>query len=478
VFDSYYQPAVRGGWEHVFVAEGGETERAITNVPGPRREALRRPPLAGLVAGEGSFGIHPNNGGQSWACAFSLNLRDDDSPLLQQMQETLGCGSLYTVAAQGHSRPQVAWVVQRMADCRKLAAWLTGLPLLVKKAGDFEIWAAAVEAWHDVGSARRRWAAMAALAERLRRHRGPQLGCDFTQVDITQRYLEEFFSGFATAEAHFGATGSGHPIFVINLHADDEPLLALLQYRFEVGVLETRLPQGTSGPGSSWRVSTLSDVSRLLEIFERCPPYGRSARTFEAWRDLVRFVCARRGEAHAAKRRALAMAIREARAYRPPDPLPTRDQARERRERYVRVLHTWQAVSQPPFTTTSYDRARRELHPEWPSRNTLSRVFGSWRSALEAAGLPLEGARSPITVGRIRAANTRAHTDRQAAWRTALAETILACYRELGPGLSASDFFRWRLRFAPSSPTQATLYRLFPGGWREALEAALAAETT
>ena len=36
---------------------------------------------------------------------------------------------------------------------------------------------------------------------------------------------------------------------------------------------------------------------------------------------------------------------------------------------------------------------------------------------------------------------------------------------------TAMEFFRWRLVVAPATPTQATVYRLFPGGWPAVLAA-------
>ena len=36
---------------------------------------------------------------------------------------------------------------------------------------------------------------------------------------------------------------------------------------------------------------------------------------------------------------------------------------------------------------------------------------------------------------------------------------------------TAMQFFRWRLVGAPATPTQATVYRLFPGGWPAVLAA-------
>jgi len=36
---------------------------------------------------------------------------------------------------------------------------------------------------------------------------------------------------------------------------------------------------------------------------------------------------------------------------------------------------------------------------------------------------------------------------------------------------TAMQFFRWRLVEAPATPSQGTVYKLFPGGWSAVLEA-------
>ena len=36
------------------------------------------------------------------------------------------------------------------------------------------------------------------------------------------------------------------------------------------------------------------------------------------------------------------------------------------------------------------------------------------------------------------------------------------------------EFFRWRLAAVLDAPTQATVYRLFPGGWHAVLDACAA----
>jgi hypothetical protein len=432
--------------------------------------------LVGLMAGEGCFTIGPSNGGQSWRCAFGLNLRDDDSELVLQLADAVACGRVYSVPACRTSKPQLAWQVARMADCRRLGQWLDGYPLLTKKAQELAIWREAVEAWHESGSSERA-IVMDSLSARLSSSRSPRPSTDCTQVDITPQYLEAFFSGFASAEGHFGATEAGHPRFVINLHADDEPVLALFQERFEIGLLQPRRPHRTSGPSVSWRVSTLQEVPRLVEVLERHPPIGKAYRVYAAWRDLVSFVLDHRGRTSPAirdRRRSLAKAVGEARQYRPPPPLPEVNTKEERRLRLLRVLQEWAGLAQPPYTCTAYEAERHSAHPDWPQRVTIVRAFGSWHSAVLAAGLPTDGLRARDTIERALAGSAASRAVRREAGRRRVAEAILACRRELGADITASEFFRWRLRIAPESPSQGTLYVLFPGGWAEALSFALA----
>jgi hypothetical protein len=435
--------------------------------------------LVGLVAGEGCFTIGPINAGQSWGCRFSLSLRDDDSALLVQLADAVGCGRVHPVPARGSSRPQRVWVVGRMADCSRLVEWLDEYPLLNKKAGDFAIWREAVATRREPRSSEQRATTMESLAAQLSRNRYPGPWTDYTQVDITRGYLEAFFSGFATAEGHFGATQSGHPRFVINLHADDEAVLALIQERLRLGVLESRPAQRRGGPRSSWRVSTLDEVQRLVEVFERHPPLGKAYRVYAAWRDLVTFVLDHRGRRSPAvrnRRWSLAKAVREARQYRPPPPLPEPESKGGRQSRYLAVLRQWATLAPPPYTATAYESLRLGKGRAWPNRNTLVRVFGSWHSAVEAAGLTTKGLRAPHVVENAQAGGAEQRAVRREAARLRLAEAILACCRDLGASPTASAFFRWRLRAAKESPSQPTLYRLFPDGWPEALSFALALE--
>jgi hypothetical protein len=61
------------------------------------------------------------------------------------------------------------------------------------------------------------------------------------------------------------------------------------------------------------------------------------------------------------------------------------------------------------------------------------------------------------------------------AYREAQRQRVLAALRYAinvhGSVPTAMQFFRWRLVNAPATPTQATVYRLFPGGWQAVLDA-------
>jgi hypothetical protein len=106
-----------------------------------------------------------------------------------------------------------------------------------------------------------------------------------------------------------------------------------------------------------------------------------------------------------------------------------------------------------------------------PNRDTLARRFGSWSAALEAAGL----AERAASTAEVRRARTAAGVADREARAEAQRERVLATLR-YGVNLhgtlpTAMEFFRRRLVEAPATPTQATVYRLFPGGWSAVLAA-------
>jgi len=103
--------------------------------------------LAGFIDGEGCFTIIRNaNGG--WENKFFINVRDDESEIIQDIQSRLQIGRTYHLAARTYSKskPQISWRVYRHDDCLALIDFLDQYPLRAKKARDFAIWRKAVEA--------------------------------------------------------------------------------------------------------------------------------------------------------------------------------------------------------------------------------------------------------------------------------------------------------------------------------------------
>ena len=49
--------------------------------------------------------------------------------------------------------------------------------------------------------------------------------------------------------------------------------------------------------------------------------------------------------------------------------------------------------------------------------------------------------------------------------------SVLRFVAEVGHVPRAMEYFRWRLERDPQTPTQATVYKLFPGGWNAVREA-------
>jgi hypothetical protein len=141
-----------------------------------------------------------------------------------------GLSRATAVSSPGEQRRQVLVllareIVARQADCLNVARALDRFPPLGKASRQFELWRRAVELWVAHGGTS---SALPELAAELRalHHSIEPVSC---QVDITAADLAPFLSGFASAEAHFGASAEGSPALVINLRADDAPLLRLFQ---------------------------------------------------------------------------------------------------------------------------------------------------------------------------------------------------------------------------------------------------------
>lgn len=293
---------------------------------------------AGLIAGDGHFAIQPNNGGTTWRCFLAVRLRADDTPLLAELSRWSGAGILEAVPARRTSRPQTNWIVQRQADCLRMVSILDRYPLLGKKLGQYEIWREAVLAW--TGPRSDRQSVVAECSERLRAHRRADVLASACAVSITDERLLAFLAGFATAEAHFGATSEGHPHFRINLRRDDGELLRAFRERFRLGHLTEVPPFRTSQAALSWRIARLDELRVLTRLLDQYPPRGRVFRIYEAWRDLVLLKERRSG-----KRRLLGARVKERRAYNPGlDKIEKVDALSARRTRHIAVLRDWAAA--------------------------------------------------------------------------------------------------------------------------------------
>ena len=423
--------------------------------------------IAGFIEGEGHFGLTEANGGQSFQCLMGLRLRDDDARLITWLRERTGVGTLRPVAAQSTAKPQVEWRVQTQAGCRVLVDLLTRFPPRGRKRLEFEIWAEAVELWNS-GSAHR-----AVLARRLRRELDavrrfrPPSAKDVVAVPDDAEALRAYFHGFFCAEGSLGL-GRSRSSLAIHLRQDDRPLLEMFERAFGVGHLRDERVRPPDNPSTSWQVARLDDVVSLASWLTPEHLRGRKAVELEIW---LRGVAERR-EARARGRlpemEPLLTDFRAARRYRPGAPLPPATRTEDARAATLEVLRRWSQREVGCLSTARYAAARQ---PGWPNRNTITRRFGSWDAALCAAGL----ADRVASTAEQRAARAAGGAARREARATAQRERVLQTLRYLivvhGRVPTAMQFFRWRLIEAPATPTQATVYRLFPGGWQAVLDA-------
>jgi hypothetical protein len=208
-------------------------------------------------------------------------------------------------------------------------------------------------------------------------------------------------------------------------------------------------------------------VRGLVALLDRNPPRGRAFRVYEAWRQLVMLE-----DRTKLRRRLLALEVRRRRQFKPGLGVIVRaDPLEARRQRHIRWLRAWSAVTEGPYTCTAYEAWRQSSVRGAPTRNTVVASFGSWRLAVTAAGLNAEGCHSAAVVERVRRSRAPALAENKAERRAAIVEAVRLCAQALGRVPGARDFFAWRRRHAPQSPCQGTVYRVFPGGWQAVLAA-------
>jgi hypothetical protein len=282
-----------------------------------------------------------------------------------------------------------------------------------------------------------------------------------------RRELLGYISGFVCAEGCFGLSG-GRPRFTIHLRQDDQPLLEMLAEASGLGSVTSHRPAQPLNPSATWTVSARAELAELRDLLWQGGLPGRKSREMEVWALAVDELN-RGARVGVRPRREVIQAAREdlslLRAYRPPDRRELlRLAGRDRRAEALDALTAWSRDVDEELTSTGYMRWRLE-HPGAPNRNTIVRQFGSWYGALEAVGLGDRAARAQRPAG---------GAERRQRRRAEQQERVLAAVRrfesEHGWLPRAMEFFRWRYESAIDAPTQASVYKLFPGGWPVVLE--------
>ena len=424
--------------------------------------------LAGFFEGEASFAIKELNAGQSYSCAVTLATRDDDQDLLEWLMALTGIGRLIRRPAYRTSCPQIVWIIDTQDDCVALSRLLSHCGFHGRRATELQIWSEAVRVWTTSDGDDRR-ARLAALKQEL--HSARAYGCGRTiavRLPERDRLRLGYIGGIVTAEGCFHFSRR-QPRFSIHLRQDDRPLLELLAASTRMGRIYDHAPGPPLKPSSSWMVMTRRDLVRLIRLLRDADLPLRKRKQMETWSIAVDEL-ARARRAHRWPRHELldlsASQLRAMRVYRPSTREVLQLSRRDVRGECLAALRLWADECDGRLSCVAYSRWRRD-HPEQPARNTITKTFGGWYAAMETAGLASRAAR--------RGARPAGGEARRRAHREAQRARVLAAVRrfegEIARRPRAMEFFRWRLTAAPDSPSQGTVYRVFPGGWAEVLEA-------
>jgi hypothetical protein len=315
-------------------------------------------------------------------------------------------------------------MIRNQEDCLKAISILEPNLVVGKKAGEFAIWCRAVRAWTS-GHGNRN-GVVAACAEDLIAHRCPEFAPSLAQVDISDEHLRAFFAGFATAEAHFGASRDGHPSFTVNMRGDDSALLGLFHGRFRLGRLVAVPPRGPSRAALSWRVSRLVELRSLVGLLNKHPPRGRVARIYDAWRALVLL------EERTAARRELAERSGGGAPTSPGSAKSSR--TRQRFGAHATLLRSVRGPRRLADLTPQPGMPRgavsplRERQPATPSSRPSGR---GRRPLLRRASVPMAAGRRRSSSGRLAAVPWRAGSGWRASGQSSSKVSERACARSV-----------------------------------------------
>jgi hypothetical protein len=424
-------------------------------MPGPEAADF----LAGFAQAEAHFGIVEQNGGQSIACRFAIALRDDDRNLLAELQDVTRLGSVVPLPSRRTSAPQTSWVVTRRDECLKLAELFEQHRLYGRKGAEVAIWDSAVRAWNDGSIARERMRQAAGDIARCRAYSATGSAVDITVPSVGE--MRHFLGAFLTGDGHFSLS-KGRASMTLKQRADESPLLRAIRDSTGLGNVYV-IDRDAGNPYAAWIVSGTHTCRRLAGLLEGTIR-GKKAAELDVW---VAALDAMATQPRGRGAREIALDhdrhLKELRQYRPPVGRLRRPSIpRVTRPSVLAALAEFATEHDGPLDAPTYASIRRERHPEWPTRNTVARHFGGWYAALEAAGLADRAAR---TADRY-ANQSRIKFDLQReAQRARVLASVRRCVAELGRVPRAMEYFRWRLANEPDTPTQATVYNVFRGGW-------------
>lgn len=124
--------------------------------------------LAGFIDGEGCFYITRDNQRAVYRARFSLSLRSDDRPILDEARDRTGLGRVHNY--KGQNANQVSrWMIQSRADTEALVALLDRFPLRAKKRNDYAIWREAVFCQRAIRAGRSDNSEVASEMDRLKK---------------------------------------------------------------------------------------------------------------------------------------------------------------------------------------------------------------------------------------------------------------------------------------------------------------------
>jgi hypothetical protein len=417
--------------------------------------------LAGFLEGEIHLGVCEQNGGQSYSCFARVTFRDDDAAVLEWALALTGVGTLRRKPARRTSKPQVGWHIDSRDDCLELCNLLECFPFRGRKRLELTVWREAVTTWYDDGPERRE--TLRGLKRRLEALRRFQPNrYDTAPPPSSQTALAGYISGFVMAEGHLRLAETDARLQV-NLRADDLPLLRMLAAESGLGTVNRYEPPGVN-PTACWIVTARGQLVRLASWLYAAGLPGHKGAMALIWAEGV----GHRGIDDPAYRAAVDR-LAELRPYRPPDRRPLIELPKPDVPAMCKAaLLAWAQDFSGPLSCGDYAtwRLAQPDRTVLPYRNTFARTFGSWHAALEAAGLADRAARAPWLAG-----GAERRQRRREEQRARVVDTVVRFKQEFGRLPRAVEFFRWRLRAAPNTPTQATIYKLFPNGWAEVLEA-------